>query len=177
MICFPNNSGNGWLPHPVPELGGEVVEDEVRERLRHGADVGNIVTHHDVGQSEVGSRAVRKVAHDQSVYKTNIKLNCGGVIWRMRETTPHETTLSAELCRRTFFWASVWTQARGQLLVRSWVSKPRMCDSQTCQTATTVLCLTWRASVLGQEDQIGDVVRSAGLYQLLHLIVPSVDPL
>lgn len=37
------------------------------ELFRHGSDVGNIVSHHHVGQSEIRSGTERKVTHYEAV--------------------------------------------------------------------------------------------------------------
>lgn len=53
--------------HASAEARAEVVKDEVREGLGHGADVWDVVSHHHVVQSEIRRRSERQVAHDQSV--------------------------------------------------------------------------------------------------------------
>jgi hypothetical protein len=40
--------------HPLSEPGLEVVKNEVRELLRHAAEVRNVVAHHQVRDREVG---------------------------------------------------------------------------------------------------------------------------
>lgn len=56
-----------YATHPSAESGGEVVKDEVREGLGHGADVRDVVPHHYVVQSEIRRRTERQVGHDQSI--------------------------------------------------------------------------------------------------------------
>ena len=53
----PSRSGRGT--HPLPQLGGEVVEDEVGERLRHGSDVRDVMSHHHVVKGEISRGSKR----------------------------------------------------------------------------------------------------------------------
>merc|ERR1719469_1373319 len=59
---------------PDAELTLEVVEDEVRVGLGHGADVGDVVPHDDVRHGEVGGGAVGKMANHQAVGHTAVLL-------------------------------------------------------------------------------------------------------
>lgn len=58
---------SSYVTHPSAEARGEVVKDEVRESLRHGPDVRDVVSHHHVVQGEIRRRSEGQVAHDESV--------------------------------------------------------------------------------------------------------------
>ena len=70
------NNKHTPLPHthtphtetdPESETGLEVVEDEVRESLRHGPHLREVVSHDSVGEREGGRRAMGEVTHHQSI--------------------------------------------------------------------------------------------------------------
>ena len=53
--------------HPLSQLCLEVVEDEVRVRLWHGAHVRDVMTHHSLGQVEGGRGPIGKVTNDETI--------------------------------------------------------------------------------------------------------------
>lgn len=54
--------------NPLSQLGLEVVEDEVGEGLRHCPHMGDIMSHHCVGEGEGGRGAIWEVAHHQTIW-------------------------------------------------------------------------------------------------------------
>lgn len=61
-----------FVTYPSAESGGEVVKDEVGKSLRHGADIRDVVSHYYVIEREIRRRAVRQVAHDQTVWRSRV---------------------------------------------------------------------------------------------------------
>lgn len=53
--------------HPLAELGGEIIEDEVGVALRDRCAVGNVVAHNTVGESEVCGRSKGKVTDNEAI--------------------------------------------------------------------------------------------------------------
>lgn len=53
--------------HSLSQLWGELVKDKVWKCLRHCANIGNVVSHYSVGESEASCRAIRQVAHHQTI--------------------------------------------------------------------------------------------------------------
>lgn len=52
---------------PLTQGRGEVVEDEVGVHFLHGPYIGYVVSHHHVGEGEVGSGSVGEVGDDHGV--------------------------------------------------------------------------------------------------------------
>lgn len=48
-----------WGTHPLPQLGGEVVKDEVGERLWHGSDVWDVMSHHHIVKCKISRGSKR----------------------------------------------------------------------------------------------------------------------
>ena len=59
----------------LTQLRFHVVENQVRVLLWHGSDVGNIVTHNNVWDVEIGRRTVRKMADDEGIWLTTVLVN------------------------------------------------------------------------------------------------------
>ena len=53
---------------PLSELGLEVVENEVGVGFGHCPHVGNVMSHHRIGEGEGGRWTIREVTHHQAIW-------------------------------------------------------------------------------------------------------------
>ena len=80
VIQLEHRSHDGHMTDPLSQLGGQVVEDEVRVYLEHGAHVGDVVSHHSVREGEGCRGAIGKVTHHQPIWMGRVTVHVRNVL-------------------------------------------------------------------------------------------------